>query len=197
MSYALKNNEEGFTLIEIVIGLAISLILMGVAVSIFNVQRKSYSTQEQITEMQQNVRAAMDMMIREIRMAGYDPTESGFVGIGTNTTTLLQILADLDGNGTSTATNEDITYRYYNATDVTYPREIKRKTGGGGFQPLAENIDGCNFLYYDGNVIATTTASGIRQIRITVTGRTAKADSTLGYSYGTLTSRVTPENLSY
>src|SRR3990167_2983918 len=123
MSYARKNNKQGFTLIEIVIGLAISLILMGVAVSIFNVQRKSYSLQEQVTEMQQNVRATMDMMVREIRMAGYDPTESGFVGIGTNTTTLLQILADLDGNGTSTDTNEDITYRYYNANDATYPRD--------------------------------------------------------------------------
>ena len=197
MSYALKNNEQGFTLIEVVIGLAISLILMGVAVSIFNVQRKSYIMQEQVTEMQQNVRAAMDMMVREIRMAGYDPTESGFVGIGTNTTTLLQILADLDGNGTSTGTNEDITYCYYNANDATYPREIKRKMGEEVFQPLAENIDGCNFLYYDGNGIATTTASSIRQIQITVTGRTDKPDSSNRYNYGTLTSRVTPINLGY
>lgn len=196
MSYALKNNERGFTLIELMISLAICLILMGVAVSIFNVQRKSYSMQEQVTEMQQNVRASMDIMVREIRMAGYDPTESGLVGIGTNTTELLQILADLDGNGTTTGTHEDITYRYYNANDATYPREIKRKTGGSTFQPFAEDIDGCNFLYYDGNGIATTTASSIRQIRITVTGRTAKADPNFGYSYGTLTSLVTPENLS-
>ena len=195
MSYTRKNKAQGFTLIELLIGLAISLILMGVAVSIFNVQRKSYTLQEQVTEMQQNVRAAMDMMVREIRMTGYDPTDLGFVGIGTNTTTLLQILADLDGNGTTTDTNEDITYRYYNANDATYPRQIKRNTGGG-FQPLAEDIDECNFLYYDSNGIATTTASSIRQLRITVTGRTTKADPNLGYSYGTLTSLVTPENLS-
>lgn len=195
MSDTRKNKEQGFTLIELLIGLSISLILMGVAVSIFNVQRKSYSMQEQVTEMQQNVRASMDMMVREIRMAGYDPSDSGLVGIGTHTTTLLQILADLDGDGTSTGTNEDITYRYYNAADATYPCQIKRNTGGG-FQPLAENINGCNFLYYDSNGIATTTASGIRQIRITITGRTAKADPNFGYSYGTLTSLVTPENLS-
>ncbi len=196
MSYALKNNAQGFTLIEVVIGLAISLILLGVAASMFNVQRKSYIMQEQVTEMQQNVRAAMDMMVREIRMAGYDPTESGSVGIGTNTTALLQILADLDGNGTSTDTNEDITYRYYNANDATYPREIRRNTGGV-FQPIAENIDGCNFLYYDGNGIATTTASSIRQIQITIIGRTANPDPSFGYIYGTLTSRVTPINLGY
>ncbi len=197
MSYTLKNNAQGFTLIEVVVGLAISLILMGVAVTIFNVQRKSYSMQEQVTEMQQNVRAAMDTMVREIRMAGYDPTGAGFVGIGTNTTTLLQILADLDGNGTTTGTHEDITYRYYNANDATYPRKIKRKTEGSTFQPLAENIEECNFLYYDGNGIVTTIASSIRQIQITITGRTSKSDPNYGYNYGTLTSRVTPINLSY
>ena len=81
MSYTRKNKAQGFTLIELLIGLAISLILMGVAVSIFNVQRKSYTLQEQVTEMQQNVRAVMDMMVREIRMTGYDPTDLGFVGI--------------------------------------------------------------------------------------------------------------------
>lgn len=196
MSYSQKNNERGFTLVELMIGLAISLVLMGVAVSVFNVQRKSYSLQEQVTEMQQNVRAGMDMMVREVRMSGYDPVNAGFVGIGTNTTALLQILADLDGDGTTTASNEDITYRYYNANDATYPRQIKRNTGGG-FQPLAENIDAFNFSYYDGNGVATTTASGIRQIRITITGRTAKADPNLGYSYGTLTSLVIPMNLGY
>lgn len=195
MSYAPKYKEHGFTIIELVISLAITMILMGVAVGIFNVQRKSYNMQEQVTEMHQNVRTAMDMMVREIRMAGYDPTNAGFVGIATNTTTLLRILSDLDGNGTTNGSYEDITFRYYDANDATYPRQIKRDIGGG-FQPLAENIDGCNFLYYDANGIETTTASSIRQIRITLTGRTTKADSNFGYRYGTLTSLITPENLS-
>lgn len=198
MSFELKHDERGFTLVELMIGLAISMILMGVAASIFNVQRKSCSLQEQVTGMQQNVRAAMDMMIREVRMAGYEPSgiNTEFVGIGTHTTTLLQILADLDGDGTTAGTHEDITYCYYNANDATYPREIKRKTGDSTFQPFAQDIDGCAFLYYDGNGVATSTASSIRQIRITITGRTAKVAPNLGYSYGTLTSRITPENLN-
>ncbi|TVL98919.1 MAG: hypothetical protein CV087_19935 [Candidatus Brocadia sp. WS118] len=197
MFSALKNNKQGFTLIEVVIGLAICMILMGVTVKIFQVQRKSYSMQEQVTEMQQNIRAAMDMMVREIRMTGYDPTGAGFAGIGTNTSGLLQILADIDGNGTTTDTNEDITYLYYDTNDALYPCEIKRKTHGASFQPFAENIDGCNFLYYDNNGVATSTASSVRQIRITITGRTTKADSNYGYRYGTLTSLVIPENLNY
>lgn len=197
MSATLENDKRGFTLIEVVIGLAICLILMVVTVNIFQVQRKSYSMQEQVSEMQQNIRASMDMMVREIRMAGYDPTGAGFAGIGTNTSGLLRILADIDGNGTTADTNEDITYRYYDTSDASYPSQIKRKTGGASFQPFAENIDGFNFLYYDNNGVATSTASSIRQIRITITGRTTKADSNYGYRYGTLTSLVIPENLNY
>lgn len=196
MSYSQKNDERGFTLIELVIGLAISLILLGVAVSMLNVQRKSYSFQEQVTEMQQNIRAVTDMMVREIRMAGYDPSGAGFVGIGTHTPELLQILADLDGNGTTTGTYEDITYRYYNASAGTRSYQIWRDTGTES-QSLAENIDDLNFSYYDNNGMATTTASSIRQIEITIRGRTAKNDPDFGYRYGTLTSRVTPENLGY
>lgn len=196
MSYSQKSNERGFTLVELVIGLAISLILMGVAVSMLNVQRKSYSFQEQVTEMQQNIRAATDMMVREIRMAGYDPSGAGFTGIGTHTTELVQILADIDGDGTTTSLYEDITYRYYDASAGTRSCQIWRDTGTE-FQSLAENIDALNFSYYDGDGVATSTASSIRQIEITIRGRTAKSDPDFGYRYGTLTSRVTPVNLSY
>ncbi len=196
MSCLQKSNKHGFTLVELTIGLAISLILLGVAVSMLNLQRKSYSFQEQAAEMQQNIRAATDMMVREIRMAGYDPSGAGFTGIGTHTTELLQILADLDGNGTTTGLYEDITYHYYNAGETTYPRQIRRTTGGES-QSFAENIDALTFSYYDDNGVATSTASGIRQIQITITGRTAKASPDFGYSYGTLTSLVTPVNLGY
>ena len=206
MSYSLKNNEQGFTIVELVIGLAISLILMGIAVKIFLVQQKAYNVQGQLSEMQQNIRAATDMIMRETKMAGYDPTALGFDGIGNNSSaTSIQILADLDGNGAATSTNEDITYKYYGDPDF----QIKRKgSTGGNFQPLAENIQVFTLKYFDagGADIGTTTPNLIRQIQFTITGRTAKADPDLdrvdgpaafGYRYGTLTTFITPENLDF
>lgn len=194
-----KNNEQGFTLIEAVVGLAISLILLGVAIVVFNVQRKTFIMQEQVAEMQQNIRAAMDMMAREIAMAGYNPTGAAFNGIGTQTSTLVQILADLNGNGTTTAdSNEDITYRYYDVNDATYPLQLKRKTGAGSYQPFAQNIQSFSLSYLDSNGVTTSNPSSIRQIRVTITGRTGKIDPDTGdYKYGTLTSSVTPKNLGY
>ncbi len=199
MSYSLKNNEQGFTMVELVVGLAISLILMGIAVKIFLVQQRAYNVQEQLSEMQQNIRAATDMIVRETKMAGYDPTDLGFIGIGNNSSaTSIQILADLDGNGLTTDPNEDITYSY---DDVDL--QIERNGAGN---PIAENITGFTVLYFDATGppdIGTSTPADIRQIKISITGRTAKADPDLkrvdgvGYRYGTLTTFVTPENLDF
>ena len=191
MSEVQRNNEGGFTVVELLVGALIGLIILGVAFSMFNVQRKTFSIQEQLSEMHQNVRAAMDMMVREVRMAGYDPADVGFVGIGGNTATSIQVLADLDGNG-AIAGSETVTYSY-DALNL----QIDRNIGGGG-QPLAENIANLNFSYFDANDNVAVAASNIRKIQIAITGRTAKIDPRTGiFEFGTQTSFVTPKNLGY
>ncbi|MBW2048003.1 MAG: hypothetical protein JRJ09_05665 [Deltaproteobacteria bacterium] len=56
---------------ELLIAMAIALVVITSIASAFISQRKTYAVQEQISEMQQNARAAMDIMSREIRMTGY------------------------------------------------------------------------------------------------------------------------------
>ncbi len=200
MSYSPKNNEHGFTILELVVALTISLILIGIAVKIFLVQQKAYNVQEQLSEMQQSIRAVTDMIVRETKMAGYDPTGAGFNGI-TYDTSQLRILADIaePADGTTTGTNEDITYIY-----VGTDSQIKRKGSTGGlFQPLADNIQAFTFDYLDTDGTSTITSTDIRQIKITITGRTSKIDPDLkrvdgvGYRYGTQSTFVTPENLDF
>lgn len=95
---------NGFTLIELIVSLAIFLILAIVAVRMFLLQRKVFTVQEQVSEMQHNVRAAMDYISREVRMAGYMAgTTSVITHSGTNTITFLSdidsdIVATLDTN---------------------------------------------------------------------------------------------------
>ncbi len=193
MSELQKNYDGGFTIVELMVGSVISLIVLGIAFSMFNVQRKVFSVQEQRSEMQQNVRAAMDMMVREIRMAGYDPQNTGFVEIaaGTSTATSLQLSADLDGSG-GIVGSETITYSYDDIND-----QIDRDIGGG-FQPFAENIASMSFSYFDAGDSVTATAADIRKIQIQITGRTANIDPRTGdFEFGTQTSFVFPKNLGY
>jgi type IV pilus assembly protein PilW len=95
MNYYDRNNDTGFTLVELLIAMTIGLIILTALSSTFLMQRKIYDVQEQVAEMVQTARAAMDMMTREIRMAGYDPTDVGFDGI-TYDANQLQIQANIN-----------------------------------------------------------------------------------------------------
>ncbi|MDR4509941.1 MAG: prepilin-type N-terminal cleavage/methylation domain-containing protein [Candidatus Brocadiaceae bacterium] len=192
MTSAWGKNEDAFTLVELVIGFAITLILLGVAVQVFLTQRKSVTTQEQVSEMQQYLRSSMDMIVRDARMAGYDPVGIGFDGISVAETGTMTVNSDYNGNGTISGT-ESVTYAF---DEINY--QIDREAGAGA-QPFAENIESLTFSYLDSSGVATTTVSGIRQIEISITGRTARVDPNYGfqYRYGTLTSTVTPKNLSF
>jgi prepilin-type N-terminal cleavage/methylation domain-containing protein len=63
--------DKGVTLIELLIALIISAILIAGIYRAFIHQQKTYATQEQVADMQQNVRVAINRMMREIRMAGF------------------------------------------------------------------------------------------------------------------------------
>ena len=66
-----KNFPGGFTLIEILVALAITSILATSIYRFFIGQHHAYMVQDQVIEMEQNARAAMDMIRRDLRMAGY------------------------------------------------------------------------------------------------------------------------------
>jgi type IV pilus assembly protein PilW len=61
----------GFTLIELLVAMALGLVIMGGLFRTFKVQHDSYVVQDQVAAMQQNLRAAMYMITRDLQMAGY------------------------------------------------------------------------------------------------------------------------------
>jgi prepilin-type N-terminal cleavage/methylation domain-containing protein len=65
-----NNNESGVTLIELLIVIVISALLTGAIYSTFISQQNSYAIQTGVTDMQQNARAALALMEKDIRMAG-------------------------------------------------------------------------------------------------------------------------------
>jgi type IV pilus assembly protein PilW len=186
----------GFTLIELMIAMVVGLLLLFAINGVFTIQSQTFNVQEEIVAMQQNVRAGMDMMGREIGMAGYDPARAdNFSGI-TISGTQLQIQADLNGDGTIDATSQENIIYVYDSANKRITRNI-----GSGAQPFLENIDAFTFTYLDGSGNVTTTAANVRQVRITITGRTAKPDpkytSNDGYRTFSLTSVTHTRNLAY
>jgi type IV pilus assembly protein PilW len=203
---SLYAGPRGFSLVEMLIAMTVGLVVLGAMYSVFTIQNKTFANQEESVAMQQSVRAGMDMMAREIGMAGYDPAGVNcskcfpptyiFFGVTVNTSQL-QIKADLNGDRAIDATSQENIVYALDATNKQITRNI-----GAGAQSFVENVNAFTFEYLksDGITSATTSAE-VRQIRITITGRTAKPDPSYsangGYRTYTLMSVIAPRNLAF
>ena len=186
----IKSNRKGFTLVELLIAMAISGIVAGAIFTAFLSQQKSYLIQDQVAGMQQNIRAAMDIVVREIRMAGYDPSGDSGAGViaaaeETFTFTLLAEDDDYD-NDNDTITDEigelkTIQYDLYDAYSDG-DDDIGRQVGSSSSskRAVAENIEEIEFYYTlaDGtSTTATANPSEIRSIQIAILARVEHEDS--------------------
>jgi Tfp pilus assembly protein PilW len=61
----------GISVVEILVGLAIAGIVAFALFELLNNQQQSYTTQDDISEMQQNLRVAIERIFRDLTMAGF------------------------------------------------------------------------------------------------------------------------------
>ncbi len=197
-----RDTQRGFTLIELLIAMTMSLVVLAGVVSVFVNQRKIYSVREHVAEMQQNARAGMYFMARELTMAGYDPTETSGAAIVTATATTLQVSMDLNGDGDTADSDEHVTYALYDA-EGDGDQDLGRDAGGGS-QLVAENIVTLAFAYTLADETTTATPADLSQIRsidVSLTARTATPDpqhaTNSGYRTKTLTTTIQVRNLGF
>jgi type IV pilus assembly protein PilW len=206
-----RKTTSGFTLIELIIAMSLGLIVLGSLYGVFTMQNRTASVQEQIADMQQNARAGLEILMKDIRMAGYNPSKktlwtSGVApAITAATANSLSIVADLNGNGNTTTNTsnleETITYDLYNDNGVS----CLGRTSNDARQPVVEYIESLAFVYYDrgGSTLSIPLVlSAVRKIEVTITARAALPDGRYvdpvygdHYRRYTLTSQVTPRNL--
>ncbi len=72
MSMRLSFNKKGITVIELLVGLVICAIVIAAIYRVFTAQSNAYVVQDQVVEIQQNIRSAMEIIVRDLRMAGFD-----------------------------------------------------------------------------------------------------------------------------
>jgi len=135
-----RKQEQGVTLIELMIVLVIAAILVGGVYTLFTTQQRSYSVQDQVTGVQQDARAALTMIARDIRMAGLLIGSDGFT---VNTFTFA--ITPTNGGGTDSITvaygadeflsssGDPVTVLNINGTSVTLTAAGGSFNAGGGF----------------------------------------------------------------
>jgi len=70
------SNKKGISLIELLVVLVVSSLLVGGIYRLFVAQTKAYTVQEQVVEVQQGIRGAMEIILRDLRMTGFDDDQT-------------------------------------------------------------------------------------------------------------------------
>ena len=192
-------SQQGFSLIEMLVAMAIGAIVMAAVVNMFINQSKAYAIRNQVTEMQQNARTGIDFLTREITMAGYDPEGTSGANIIAATATAIQFSIDLSRNGAIEA-DENITYLLYDDGEDG-DLDLGRTTDGAT-QLIAENIEDFILEYRlsdDTITDAPADPSQIRAVQVLLTARTKNPDAKFtangGYRNQTLTASIQVRNL--
>jgi len=192
-------NQKGFTLVDILVGLAMASVLMVAMVSLFTTMGRSYTTQNVAADVQQVARAGVELMIQEMRMAGFDPSGSAAAAIVSNfddtsvfdddhkdmvpdtdaTHFAFTIDADMDGRIDHCRSDEGTVK--CPAKDDNIENELiayrinngaleKYKGASADWEDLTENnVSNISFTYYDDSGAVTTAVDAIRTVEISMT----------------------------
>ncbi|MBF0101936.1 MAG: hypothetical protein HQK77_13610 [Desulfobacterales bacterium] len=164
--------DVGFTLLEILISLAISgFLLIGVFAS-FDSQNQSYIDQQQVAAMQQNSRAALYHLTQDIHRAGYHLPLIKDTGFQTATATSFRFAYfDIDSEAIET-----ITYQLYDAySDGDF--DLGKRINNGVIMPVAEHIEQIEFFYTLADGTQTTSPTNLNRIvaiDVSILARTEK-----------------------
>lgn len=133
---------RGFTLVEMLVALAVASIALAVIFGVFAGLTRSYTTQNVAAEVQQAVRAGIDYMAEDIMMAGFNPRAGSFIAFEEAGSTRIRIKSDRNTDLQDNSPDfGDIAYEY-NAGDSRVDQ-----TEGGSTQPYIDNVTNLTFIY--------------------------------------------------
>lgn len=135
--------ENGFTLLEVMITVAISTIVLGAVFGFFNRLNRSSTTQSVTSVVQQDLRSAMDYMSGILMEAGLDPLDVG-AGIVTAGSTDIQFTYDSDVDGALTGTDPAERVRFWLSGNNLMVTE-----NGTSTSTLLDNVGAFQLTYYD------------------------------------------------
>jgi len=175
---SIRTSDPGYSLIELLIALAIGLTVLGAASGFVMTHVEMQIGQEQISRMQQAGRLGLEVMLQELRLAGFDPTGTSEASINVAGAHSIGFSMDLNSDGDVSDPDEVVSYELVDLDDdgVT---DLVRTTDNIA-ELVALRVQGLTFLYVmsDGSeVYEPGNLSEVRKIKVTVLMRSHSAES--------------------
>ena len=203
----LYKNKSGFTLVELMVVIAILPIVIGTIYAVFASVNRTCVNNEVSAEVMQHMRTGLEFMEQDIRMAGLDGSDSADAGIEVATPTIFRFTADRNMDGTiNTAYLADgiqeqdlerITYSY-DAGSRQLDQCLYEETNDA-WETVADNVINFQFTYFDqdDNALAFPIADllEIRTVQVSMT--IEQPAGRAGPVNRTLTKRILCRNLGF
>lgn len=200
----MKINKKGFTAVEMLVSLAILSITLGSIYSLYMSFIRTCTKEGVKINVQQGVRSSLDMMIRDIRLAGLDPTGTDDFGIIAVTPRRILFTADRDMDGelddadaTDGIDDPDMEFMAYEYDGSSAVRMSLYKADGSLeiSDTMVENVTDLSFAYFNSEANTTSVVDDIRtvEIRMTIQKPSGRDDQVSR----TLIKRVECRNLAY
>ncbi len=179
-----QSRESGFTLIEVLVTIAMMGVFIAAAMTVLLPLSRSYTATDVASSAQQVVRMAVEVMANDIRLAGLDPTrelqgldanglpEAGFQEAGA---TSIRFTCDRVPDGEEEANGkidddnfENVNY-YYEA--ATQSLNLRLYTGAPvqSTQQLVNDVTALRFRYFNEDGLETSDLEEIRSVQISMT----------------------------
>lgn len=175
-----KGDSSGFSLLELMIVLVLSLILMAAVYLSTQSTRKTNNEQQQVMALQQDLRAVMDIMERDVHNCGCSPNRAGdtwgvLFGIKDASAQSLTFTADLNANGAVENETERITYTMANGeiTRITYSCPSTSDPSCQIPIQITRRALSLTFAYYDENGVVTSVPADMRSVEVAVKMRSS------------------------
>lgn len=208
MEIKTKFNTKGITLIELLVALVIGGIIIAGIYRVIIAQSKAYVFQDQIVETQQNIRSAMEILSRDLRMTGFngDNTPSTpYITPGTNNITIFYQQNGVVRQVSYNLLPDPVDVNNLRLMRSQVPPDSPPSEAGG--DPILTYVNALNFTYgidtdEDGMVnnwvaAGATGTSRIIAVQVLLTAKPAQVNPDLkdAVSPRTLQSTVTLRNL--
>ena len=164
----IASGSDGFTVTELVLALAIMMMVMAAIVSLLISLNRAYTAQNVTAGVQQVTRAGINILTRDLRMAGLNPLNINQIGILEASVHKIRFQHDTNGSGEiEKGQSEDISYLLNGNHQLIRQKDCNSRSN----RSLVDHVNNLTFEYFNRDNKETSIIEDIHTIEISITVR--------------------------